>query len=145
MTDPRPDGSGVSNCIKYSIADACIEPDQINYINGHATSTPVGDLAEVNAIKKVFGESQWPGMRMNATKSMIGHCLGAAGGLEAIACIKAITSGYLHPTLNQDDLEDVSINTVPHEKQKFEVTAAISNSFGFGGHNSCVIFGPFKH
>ncbi|KAM0939520.1 putative beta-ketoacyl synthase, thiolase, beta-ketoacyl synthase, active [Dioscorea sansibarensis] len=143
MTDPRSDGLGVSSCIMKSLDDAGVSPEEVNYINAHATSTLVGDLAEVNAIKKVFKDTSE--IKMNGTKSMIGHCLGAAGGLEAIATIKAITTGWLHPTINQDDLEPaVDIDTVPNIKKQHEVHVGISNSFGFGGHNSVVVFAPFK-
>ncbi|WIA10553.1 hypothetical protein OEZ85_010740 [Tetradesmus obliquus] len=144
MTDPRADGLGVSTCINLALKDAGVEREQINYINAHATSTLVGDIAEVKAIKKVFTDTS--NIKMNATKSMIGHCLGAAAGIEAVAVVKAITSGWLHPTLNQDNLveEVAGIDTVPGEKKQHTVTAAISNSFGFGGHNSAVVFAPFK-
>ncbi|KAH7658049.1 3-oxoacyl-[acyl-carrier-protein] synthase II protein [Dioscorea alata] len=143
MTDPRSDGLGVSSCIMKSLDDARVSPEEVNYINAHATSTLAGDLAEVNAIKKVFKDTSE--IKMNGTKSMIGHCLGAAGGLEAIATIKAITTGWLHPTINQDDLEPVvDIDTVPNIKKQHEVHVGISNSFGFGGHNSVVVFAPFK-
>ncbi|XP_024030113.1 3-oxoacyl-[acyl-carrier-protein] synthase I, chloroplastic isoform X1 [Morus notabilis] len=143
MTDPRPDGLGVSSCITKSLQDAGVSPEEVNYVNAHATSTLAGDLAEVNAIKKVFKDTSE--LKMNGTKSMIGHGLGAAGGLEAVATIKAITTGWLHPTINQDNLEpDVTIDTVPNVKKKHEVNVAISNSFGFGGHNSVVVFAPFS-
>eukprot|EP00891_Asterochloris_glomerata_P002655 jgi/Astpho2/2655/Aster-07002 len=144
MTDPRADGLGVSTCIDLALKDSRIERDQVNYINAHATSTLVGDIAEVKAIKQVFSDTSH--MKMNGTKSMIGHCLGAAGGMEAIACLKAIETGWLHPTLNQENLVDEvsAMNTVPNTKQEHKVTAAISNSFGFGGHNSVVAFAPFQ-
>lgn len=144
MTDPRADGLGVSTCIDLALKDARIERDQVNYINAHATSTLVGDIAEVKAIKKVFSDTKH--IKMNATKSLIGHCLGAAGGMEAIATIKAIESGWVHPTLNQNNLIDevAGIDTVPNEKKQHKITAGISNSFGFGGHNSVVVFAPFK-
>ncbi|MCH95278.1 3-oxoacyl-(acyl carrier) synthase II [Trifolium medium] len=104
MTDPRSDGFGVSSCIKKSLEDAGVSIEEVNYVNAHATSTLAGDLAE----------------------SMIGHCLGAAGGLEAIATIKAITTGWLHPTINQDNLEDdVTIDTVPNVKKKHEVNVGM--------------------
>ncbi|BBH03485.1 3-ketoacyl-acyl carrier protein synthase I [Prunus dulcis] len=129
MTDPRSDGLGVSSCITKSLEDAGVSPEEVNYVNAHATSTLAGDLAEFSAIKK----------------SMIGHGLGAAGGLEAIATIKAINTGWLHPTINQDNLEPaVTIDTVPNVKKQHEVNVAISNSFGFGGHNSVVVFAPFS-
>ncbi|KAL0442542.1 UNVERIFIED_CONTAM: 3-oxoacyl-[acyl-carrier-protein] synthase I, chloroplastic [Sesamum latifolium] len=143
MTDPRADGLGVSSCIQGALEDAGVSPEEVNYINAHATSTIVGDLAEVNAIKKVFKNTS--GIKINATKSMIGHCLGAAGGLEAIATVKAITTGWLHPTINQFNPEpSVEFDTVANMKQQHEVNVAISNSFGFGGHNSVVAFSAFK-
>lgn len=144
MTDPRKDGLGVSSCIELALKDGGILPEEVNYINAHATSTLVGDVAEVNAIKKVFPDMS--NIKMNATKSMIGHCLGAAGGMEAVAVIKAIETGWLHPTLNQENLEEVveGIDTCANEKVKHDVKVGISNSFGFGGHNSVVAFGPFE-
>ncbi|XP_052171152.1 3-oxoacyl-[acyl-carrier-protein] synthase I, chloroplastic-like isoform X2 [Diospyros lotus] len=143
MTDPRADGLGVSSCISKALDDAGVSPEEVNYVNAHATSTLAGDLAEVNAIKKVFKDTSE--LKMNGTKSMIGHGLGAAGGLEAIATIKAINTGWLHPTINQYNSEhEVTIDTVPNVKKKHEVNVAISNSFGFGGHNSVVVFAPFK-
>ncbi|CAG9465776.1 unnamed protein product [Pedinophyceae sp. YPF-701] len=146
MTDPRADGLGVSSCINLALKDSGIEKEQVNYINCHATSTLVGDIAEVKAIEGAFGKEHLEKhAKLNATKSMIGHCLGAAGGMEAIATIKAITTGKVHPTLNQDNLIDEVANydTCP-EMRELEVTAGISNSFGFGGHNSVCVFGPYK-
>lgn len=144
MTDPRADGLGVSTCIKAAIEDAGIDRDQVNYVNAHATSTLVGDIAEVKALKSVFTDTKH--LKMNATKSMLGHCLGAAAGIEAIATIKGLTTGVLHPTINQDNLiDEVSdIDTVPNVKKEHDVTAAVSSSFGFGGHNSAIVLGPFK-
>jgi len=143
MTDPRSDGLGVSSCIKKSLEDAGVAPEEVNYINAHATSTLAGDLAEVRAIKQVFNNTSE--IKINSTKSMIGHCLGAAGGLEAIATVEAITTGWVHPTINQFNPEpEVEFDTVANEKKQHEVNVAISNSFGFGGHNSVVVFAPFK-
>ncbi|KAG6777678.1 hypothetical protein POTOM_017506 [Populus tomentosa] len=140
MTDPRADGLGVSSCIERSLEDAGVSPEEdevsfqivetppmgkdigvcVNYINAHATSTIAGDLAEINAIKKVFKNTS--GIKINATKSMIGHCLGAAGGLEAIASVKAITTGWLHPSINQFSPEpSVEFDTVANKKQQHEV------------------------
>jgi len=142
MTDPRADGLGVATCISQALKDSDIDPEAITYINPHATSTLVGDVAEVKAMKKAL-----PNFKgcMSATKSLIGHCLGAAAGLEAIATIKAVTTGHVHPTLNQHDLiEEVDgWNTVPNVMQEHDITAAINNSFGFGGHNSSVVFAKF--
>ncbi|XP_008225453.1 PREDICTED: 3-oxoacyl-[acyl-carrier-protein] synthase I, chloroplastic [Prunus mume] len=143
MTDPRADGLGVSTCIERSLEDAGVSPEEVNYINAHATSTLAGDLAEINAIKKVFKNTR--DIKINATKSMIGHCLGASGGLEAIATVKAITTGWLHPSINQFNPEpSVEFDTVANVKKQHEVNVAISNSFGFGGHNSVVAFSAFK-
>lgn len=144
MTDPRDDGLGVGLCIENAIQDAGISKEQINYINAHATSTLAGDLCEVRAVKKAFGP-HIKNIKMNATKSMIGHCLGAAGGIEAIATIKAIETGMLHPTINLDEPEEelAEIDVVAHTAKPHKVTAALSNSFGFGGHNSTLIFAPY--
>ncbi|GKD74149.1 3-oxoacyl-[acyl-carrier-protein] synthase I, chloroplastic [Tanacetum coccineum] len=143
ITNPRSDGLHLSSCIQSSLVDAGVSVEEVNYINAHATSTQIGDLAEVNALNKVFKKIE--GIKMNATKSMIGHCMGAAGGLEAIATIKAIETGWLHPTINQIDPEPcVEVNTVANQKQQHEINVAISNSFGIGGHNSVVAFSAFK-
>ena len=144
MTDPRPDGSGVGLCITKAVEDAGIDIKDINYINAHATSTLVGDIAEVNAVKKAFN-NDLEGVKMNGTKSMVGHCLGAAAGVEAVATIMAIKTGWLHPTLNDDPIDEVAdIDICANEKVEHKVKAAISNSFGFGGHNSCCIFAPYE-
>lgn len=143
MTEPRQDGEGVALCIRNALRDAGAQPQDVNYINAHATSTPAGDMAEVDAIKKVFPNS--PDIVMNSTKSMIGHSLGAAGGIEAIATIKAITEGVVHPTINLDNPEPGIGFLIPTKAQKHQIKVAISNSFGFGGHNATVIFAPYKH
>jgi 3-oxoacyl-[acyl-carrier-protein] synthase II len=141
ITEPRKDGVGVSNCIMNALADASITADEINYINAHATSTPAGDMAEVNAMKQVFSN---PGsIVMNATKSMIGHALGAAGGLEAVATIKAIQEQIVHPTINLDNPEPDLGFRVPTQAEKHTINKAISNSFGFGGHNASIILGRY--
>jgi len=145
MTAPRDDGLGVSLCIEEALRDSEVAKEQVNYINAHATSTPLGDIAEVEAVHKVFGPHV-KNIKMNATKSMIGHCLGAAGGVEAIATIKAILTGYVHPTINLDDPEPAlgEIDVVPGKAKAHQIEVGISNSFGFGGHNSTVVFAPFK-
>lgn len=145
MTNPREDGAGVAACIEDAIRDAGIPKEEVNYINAHATSTPAGDLCEIEAIRKVFKDHAQK-IKINGTKSMIGHCLGAAGGLEAVATLKAIETGMLHPTINIEEPEpalegmDIIMNAVePHK-----INVALSNSFGFGGHNSTIIFAPYK-
>lgn len=146
ITDPREDGAVVSRCIEDAINDAGISRADINYINAHATSTLVGDLCEVRGVKKAFPLAHHKNMKMNATKSMIGHCLGAAGAIEAIATIKAIQTGIVHPTINLDNPEEElgDIDPVAKVAQEHKITAAISSSFGFGGHNSVVVFAPYK-
>jgi len=145
MTEPREDGSIVAECIELAIKDAGIDKERINYINAHATSTKAGDLCEVRAIKKVFGP-HIKNIKMNSTKSMTGHCLGAAGGIEAIASIKAINTKKLHPTINlqQPEEELESLDPCANKVKDLDVTAAISCSFGFGGHNSVIVLVPYK-
>lgn len=144
MTDPREDGLGVALCIEKALEEAGISKEEVNYINAHATSTLAGDICEITGIRRVFGEHT-KNIKINATKSMIGHCLGAAGGIEAIATIKAIQTGMLHPTINLDDPEPAvaDLDLVPHQAKPHKITAALSNSFGFGGHNSSLLFAPY--
>ncbi len=137
MTEPRQDGAGVALCIRNALQDAEVNADRVNYINAHATSTPLGDMAEVEALKQIFSSRNK--IAMNATKSMIGHALGAAGGIEAVACVKAILDGKIHPTLNLEDPEPGLDFHVPTHAEKWDVDVAISNSFGFGGHNATLV------
>lgn len=140
MTEPRPDGEGVVYCIENALKDAGITADDVSYINAHATSTPVGDMAEINALKKVFPNRK--DLVINATKSMIGHCLGAAGGIEAIATVKAINTGKVHPTINLEQPEEGLEFHVPRTAEEVKIKTALSNSFGFGGHNATLVFAP---
>lgn len=145
ITDPRSDGLGFILCFENALRDAGISKEDVDYINAHATSTLAGDIAEINAIKKVFGP-HISKIKINATKSMTGHCLGAAGGIEAIATIKAINTGILHPTINLDNPEPIleGIDVIPHIAKRHDVGVALSNSFGFGGHNSSIILRSYK-
>lgn len=141
ITEPRQDGAGVRLCIERALADAGVPKERVNYINAHATSTPAGDMAEFKAVRSVFN-GDVSQLKMNGTKSMIGHALGAAGALEAIATIKAIQTGKVHPTINIDNIEpEVDIDIVPNTMQEHMIDVGISNSFGFGGHNATVCFG----
>lgn len=142
MTEPRSDGEGVVLCLQNAFADAGIKPEDVNYINAHATSTPLGDMAEINALKKVFKSPK--SIKMNSTKSMVGHLLGASGGVEAVATIKTITDGMVHPTINLENPEPGLDFDIPTKAEKLDVKVAISNSFGFGGHNASIIFSPYK-
>lgn len=142
MTEPHPDGIGVIQCLEQAFKDSGIAPADVNYINAHATSTPVGDVAEIKALKKVFANPS--SIVMNSTKSMIGHALGAAGGLEAVATVMAIKSGFVHPTINLEDPEEICLGfNLPTKMLPHEIKIAISNSFGFGGHNASLVFAPF--
>jgi len=144
MTEPHPEGKGVILCIENALADSGVTKEDINYINAHATSTQMGDLKEFEALNRCFGQN--PQIRVNSTKSMTGHLLGAAGGIEAVAAIQAIRTGWVHPNVNLDNPEknvDVSMLVGP-QKERCDVKVALSNSFGFGGHNSSILFAPFK-
>ncbi|MEY4892301.1 MAG: beta-ketoacyl-ACP synthase [Bacteroidota bacterium] len=141
ITAPHPDGLGAKNVMFAALDDAGMKPDEIDYINTHGTSTPIGDGAEVKAITQVFGEHAYK-MNISATKSMTGHCLGAAGVIEAIASIMAVIHDVVPPTINHftDDPElDPKLNFTFNKPQARPVRAALSNTFGFGGHNACVI------
>lgn len=140
MTAPHPEGIGAAKSMELALEDANITFEQVDYLNPHATSTPLGDLAELNAITKVFKGS--PNLDISATKSMTGHLLGAAGAVEAILCIKAIQNSIIPPTINISKLDEnipEGIHIVTDSKEK-EINIAMSNAFGFGGHNSTVIF-----
>lgn len=141
ITAPHPEGLGAKNVMIAALADAGLQPEDIDYINTHGTSTPLGDGAELKAILHVFGEHAY-NLNISSTKSMTGHCLGAAGVIEAIACIKSINHGIIPPTINHftDDPDlDPNLNFTFNTAQKRTVNAALSNTFGFGGHNAAVI------
>ncbi|MFT7614433.1 MAG: 3-oxoacyl-[acyl-carrier-protein] synthase II [Parvicellaceae bacterium] len=142
ITAPHPEGIGAANVMKFAMEDAEMDTSQIDYINVHGTSTPLGDVAETLAIKKVFGPHAYK-LNIGSTKSMTGHLLGAAGAIEAIACIKAVVHDIVPPTINfehEDENIDYKLNFTFGKPQKRVVNAAMSNTFGFGGHNTCVIF-----
>ncbi|HZH00389.1 MAG TPA: beta-ketoacyl-ACP synthase II [Flavisolibacter sp.] len=142
ITAPHPEGLGAKNVMIQALEDANMQPTEIDYINTHGTSTPLGDIAEVKAIQAVFGEHAYH-LNISSTKSMTGHCLGAAGVIEAIACIMSVQNDIVPPTINHftDDPDlDPKLNFTFGTAQKRVVNAALSNTFGFGGHNACVIF-----
>jgi len=141
ITAPHPEGLGASMVMKLALEDAGMQAEEIDYINVHGTSTPLGDVAETKAIKTVFGEHAYK-LNISSTKSMTGHLLGAAGAIEALACLYAITDGIIPPTINHftDDPEiDPRLNLTFHKAEKRQVRAALSNTFGFGGHNASII------
>ncbi len=142
LTAPHPEGLGARNVMANAIDDAGLKPEDIDYVNVHGTSTPLGDIAETKAIQKVFGEHAY-NLNISSTKSMTGHLLGAAGAVEAMASILAIHTGMVPPTINHfndDENLDPKLNFTFHSAQEREVRAALSNTFGFGGHNASVLF-----
>ena len=144
ITAPDPEGDGAARSMSNAILDAGLTIDDIDYINAHGTSTPLNDKMESLAIKKVFGEKAYR-LKISSTKSMTGHLLGAAGALEAAATILAISEGIIHPTINyQEKDEECDLDYVPNIAQKIIIRNAISNSFGFGGHNGSLVFGQYE-
>ncbi|GAB2473497.1 3-oxoacyl-[acyl-carrier-protein] synthase 2 [Hymenobacter qilianensis] len=146
ITAPDPEGNGVVLVMQNALRDAGIGPEDVDYINTHGTSTPLGDGAEVKAIEKVFGEHAY-NLNISSTKSMTGHLLGGAGGIEAIACILALQHGVIPPTINHftaDPELDPRLNFTFNEAQKRDINVTLSNTFGFGGHNTSVLFRKFQ-
>jgi 3-oxoacyl-[acyl-carrier-protein] synthase II len=142
LTAPAEDGSGGYRAMRAALRDSGINPDQIDYINAHGTSTPLGDEIEVKAMKRLFGDHAYK-LSMSSTKSAIGHLLGAAGAVEAIYTLLALRDQLAPPTLNLDDpYEGCDIDLVPHKAKQRPIRYALSNSFGFGGTNAAVVFGP---
>ncbi len=143
ITTPAPGGHTQAACMKLALDDAGLKPEEIDYVNAHGTSTQFNDRGETEAIKILFGEHAYK-LAVSSTKSMTGHMLGAAGGVEAIATVLSIETGIVHPTINYETPDDgLDLNYVPNKSQTLNVNAAISNSFGFGGHNACVAFRKF--
>lgn len=148
LTASHPEGKGAKLVMRNALEDAGMKPEEIDYINVHGTSTPVGDISEVKAIKEVFGENAYK-LNISSTKSMTGHLLGATGALEAMICVKTIEEGIIPPTINHEEGDedpeiDYKLNFTFNKAQKREVNAALSNTFGFGGHNASVIVKRFK-
>ena len=144
MTAPDPEGKGAERVMRLALHDAGLQPEQIDFVNTHGTSTPLGDVTELKAIQRVFGEHVYD-MNLDSTKSMTGHLIGATGAVEALACVMALKEGIIPPTINHDpeDLDeniDYRINFTFDKAQKRDIKYALSNTFGFGGHNACLIF-----
>ena len=143
MVAPDPEGKGALKSMELALADADLKPTDIDYINPHGTSTGLGDVAESHAIAQLFGDKvQNPNLVVSSTKSMHGHMLGATGAVEAIVCVKSITDGKVAPTINLDNQDEhvANLDYVPHKARDKKVVAALSNSFGFGGHNATLVF-----
>jgi 3-oxoacyl-[acyl-carrier-protein] synthase II len=146
ITAPHPEGLGARNVMKQALEDAGLAANEVDYINVHGTSTPLGDIAETKAILGVFGEHAY-NLNISSSKSMTGHLLGGAGAIEAVASVMAVKEGIVPPTINHftDDPDiDAGLNLTFHKAQKREVRAALSNTFGFGGHNASVIFKRYE-
>ncbi|MDX6454938.1 MAG: 3-oxoacyl-[acyl-carrier-protein] synthase [Gaiellaceae bacterium] len=141
MAQPDPDSVGVSEMMHRALNRAGIEPEQVDYINAHGTSTPLGDLAETNAIKDVFGDHAYK-LAVSSTKSVTGHCFGAAGAIEAIMCVRAVHDSVLPPTMNYEHPDpECDLDYVPNKARESRVNVALSNAMGLGGHNGCVLVG----
>jgi 3-oxoacyl-[acyl-carrier-protein] synthase II len=143
ITAPHPEGLGATNVMKRALSDAKLQPEDIDYVNVHGTSTPLGDISETKAIRSVFGDHAY-NLNISSTKSMTGHLLGAAGAVEALAGLLAINRGIVPPTINHftdDEQFDSKLNFTFNTAQKREVNRVLSNTFGFGGHNASVIMG----
>lgn len=146
ITAPHPDGHGATQVMKLALQDAGLTPEDVDYINVHGTSTPLGDVAELKAIKAIFGEHAYQ-LNISATKSMTGHLLGGAGAIESIACIDAIVNSIVPPTINfkeEDPNIDYKLNLTLNKAQERDINVTLNNTFGFGGHNSCIIFKKVK-
>ena len=140
ITAPDENGTGAAACMRQALASARLAPEQISYINAHGTSTPLNDITETRAIKAVFGPQAYR-IPVSSTKSMTGHLLGAAGALEAVLSVKALQTNIVPPTINLDEPDpDCDLDYVPHQAREMPLSAVMSNSFGFGGHNACLIF-----
>ncbi|MFQ3336492.1 MAG: 3-oxoacyl-[acyl-carrier-protein] synthase II [Flavobacteriales bacterium] len=146
ITAPHPEGLGARNAMNEALREANIEPSDIDYINVHGTSTPLGDIAESKAIQKVFGDHAYK-LNISSTKSMTGHLLGAAGVIEALACVLAVTEDIIPPTINHTEIDpelDEKLNFTFNKAQKRTVNYALSNTFGFGGHNATLIIKKYS-
>ncbi len=144
LTAPHPEGRGAVQAMKMALRDAGLSPEDVDYVNAHGTSTPLNDPFETRAIKTVFGDHAYK-LKISSTKSMHAHCIGAAGGIEAIASVKAINESFVPPTINHNEPDpECDLDYVPNVGQKMEVNVAMSNSFGFGGHNGVLVLKKFK-
>ena len=145
LVQPHPDGLGAAKAMSRALDNAEINLNEVDYINAHGTSTPINDKAETTAIKRVFGDLAYS-VPISSTKSMVGHSLGASGSLEAIACVGSLNDGILHPTINQEDPDpDCDLDYIPNVAREADAKVAISNSFGFGGQNACLVLKKFTN
>lgn len=147
LTAPHPEGLGAAKVMQLALEEAGVRPEDVDYVNVHGTSTPLGDVAEIKALESVFGESVYGKVSISSTKSMTGHLLGAAGAVEALACLFAMQKGIVPPTINLNNVDeaiDPRIDLTPNKAKERKVNCVLSNTFGFGGHNSSIVFKRFE-
>ncbi len=146
VTEPDPSGKNPARAMRMALADAGVEPEEVGYVNAHGTSTPLGDPAETRVLKIALGEEHAARTPVSSTKGATGHCLGAAGAVEAIFCVLALDRGVLPPTINYETRDpECDLDYIPNEARPQQIQVAVSNSFGFGGHNACVVFRRWNH
>jgi 3-oxoacyl-[acyl-carrier-protein] synthase II len=144
LVAPSPDGEGAVRTMRWALKDAGLQPEDVDYINAHGTSTPLNDVSETLAMKAVFGEHAYR-VPISSTKSMIGHAFGASGALESLACVMTLQTGIIHPTINQEQRDpECDLDYVPNEARRADVRIILKNSFGFGGQNACLVFKRFE-
>ena len=144
LVAPCPDGEGAARTMRWALKDAAVQPQEVDYINAHGTSTPLNDVAETLAIKSVFGEHAYR-LAISSTKSMIGHALGASGAMESLACVMTLQTGIIHPTINHEYPDpECDLDYVPNVARRADVRTVLKNSFGFGGQNACLVFKRFE-
>jgi 3-oxoacyl-[acyl-carrier-protein] synthase II len=145
LTSPHPEGAGAALCMEMAIRHGGISPEEVSYVNAHGTSTPMGDVCETKAIKKVFGNFATDGLMVSSTKSMTGHLLGAAGGVELAACVRAVMDNVIPPTINLENKDpECDLDYVPNTARETNVNIALTNSFGFGGHNASLLIKKYS-
>ena len=145
MTEPDPTGENPARAMRMALADAGVDPSEVGYVNAHATSTPLGDASETKVIKKALGEENAANVGVSSTKGATGHCFGAAGAVEAVFTVLAVERGLLPPTINYERQDpECDLDYIPNEAREADISVGVSNSFGFGGHNACIVVGKLK-
>src|SRR5881398_1075516 len=145
MTEPDPTGENPARAMRMALADGGVDPSEVGYVNAHATSTPLGDASETKVIKKALGEENAANVAVSSTKGATGHCFGAAGAVEAVFTVLAVDRGVLPPTINYEQQDpECDLDYIPNESRQADITVGVSNSFGFGGHNACIVVRKFE-
>jgi 3-oxoacyl-[acyl-carrier-protein] synthase II len=145
MTEPDPTGENPARAMRMALADASADPTEVGYVNAHATSTPLGDASETKVIKRALGDEHAAKVGVSSTKGATGHCFGAAGAVEAVFTVLAVDRGVLPPTINYEQPDpECDLDYIPNESREAEIEVGVSNSFGFGGHNACIVVRKFE-